>query len=347
MIHVRFATPNDREKWNYVAEVSNDGTIFHTWEWCEVIEQGFGDRCYRVLAEENGKVVGIFPLFARAMFIESKYHKYIAPFSNNFQILWSPHPRAWGYGAPIIIPNSNINTTQPMIDFAERLVSKNKKIVDWRISPSNNSNITNILSKENGYTFNARQTSIIELDKDADVLWGNLNKKTRNGVRQAKNRNVEIVEASSKSEINELYAILCRDLYARTNIQRNPYSYFKALWDILVPSGKAKFLLAKYDGKLIGSLILLYHKDTVMYEHNASLREYARLRVNNLLTWTAIEESIEHGFKLFDMGGMPHDEKDGIYRYKNGWGGNIKKLGWYRKRFQYINTRDLIKKLRS
>jgi lipid II:glycine glycyltransferase (peptidoglycan interpeptide bridge formation enzyme) len=44
------------------------------------------------------------------------------------------------------------------------------------------------------------------------------------------------------------------------------------------------------------------------------------------------------------MGGMPHDEKNGVYRYKKGWGGEIKELRWFRKRFRYKKTRDLIKK---
>lgn len=53
MAHVRLATLANKEKWNSVAEICNNGTIFHIWEWCEMVEQGFGDRCCRVLTGKN------------------------------------------------------------------------------------------------------------------------------------------------------------------------------------------------------------------------------------------------------------------------------------------------------
>lgn len=346
MISIQFATSKDRDNWNHVAESSDYGTIFHTWEWKCVIEQGFGDTCYSIVAEENDQIVGIFPLFSRPMLIENKYHKYIEPFSNNFQVLWSPHPRAWGYGGPIALPDENPVIIQSMFNFAEQLANKNKKIVDWRISSFCDPNIKKKFLMENEYLFNTRQTSFLKLSEDVDVLWNNLKKQTRNGIRKAIKENIEVVEASHISEIKEMYRILCKDLYERTGIPRNPYSYFKAIWDILVPIRKAKFLLAKYDGQLIGSIILFYHKNMMFYEHAASLRQYSKLQPNNILLWKAIEEGSANDFKFFDLGGMPLAEEDGIYKFKNGWGGDITEIGWYRKRFRYGHVRDLAKKLK-
>ncbi len=344
MANFQLATSEDREKWNYVAESSKYGTIFHTWEWKCVIEEGFGDTCYSIVSKENDQIIGTFPLFSRPLLIESKYHKYIRPFSNKFQVLWSPHPRAWGYGGPIVLPNENPHIVQSLFNFAEKLVKEDYKIVDWRISSFCDPKVKKIFTAENEYLANSRQTSILKLNGEIEFLWDNLKKQTRTGVRKAEKENVEVIEASKISDIKEMHGILCKDLYERTEIPENPYSYFKAIWDILVPAKKAKFLLAKYDGKLIGSIILFYHKDTIIYEHSASLREYSKLQPNNILLWKAIEEGAVNGFRYFDLGGMPINEEDGIYKFKNGWGGYIKEIGWYRKKFKYKKVRNLIKK---
>lgn len=346
MANFQLAASNDREKWNYVAENSKYGTIFHTWEWKCVIEKGFGDKCYNIVSKENDQIIGIFPLFSRSLLIESKFYKYTHLFSNKFQVLWSPHPRAWGYGGPIVLPNENPHIIQSMFNFAEQIVRENSEVVDWRMSSFCDPEVKNIFTADNKYLVNSRQTSIIELNNDIEMLWNKLKKQTRNGVRKAEKENVEVVEASNISDIKEMYGILCRDLYERTGIPKNPYSYFKAIWDILVPAKKAKFLFAKYDGKLIGSIILFYHKDTIIYEHSASLREYSKLQPNNILLWKAIEEGALNGFKYFDLGGIPIDEEEGIYKFKNGWGGNIKEIGWNRKRFRYNKVRDVIKKIK-
>lgn len=346
MISVQFATSKDKDNWNHVAELSDYGTIFHTWEWKCVIEQSFGDTAYSIVAKEDDKIVGIFPLFSRPMLVENKFHKCIEPFSNNFQVLWSPHPRAWGYGGPIALPDRESVVIQSLFNFAEQFVHKNKRFVDWRISSFCDPNIKNIFLRDNEYLSNVRQTSILKLSEDVELLWNNLKKQTRNGVRKAIKENIEVVEASHISEIKEMYRILCKDLYERTEIPRNPYIYFRAIWDILVPAKKAKFLLARYDGKLIGSIILFYHESMMFYEHAASLRQYSKLQPNNVLLWKAIEEGSANGFKFFDLGGMPLDEEDGIYKFKNGWGGDITDIGWYRKRFRYVRVRNLAKKLK-
>ena len=84
MIRLRLANEEDRDFWNNIVEQSDNGTIYHTWEWKQVIEQGLGDKAYYIIAEENNDLVGIFPLFSRA---SRKYSKLPVVFRSEFSFL--------------------------------------------------------------------------------------------------------------------------------------------------------------------------------------------------------------------------------------------------------------------
>ena len=345
MTKIRLATEDDKAGWKRVVEQSGNGTFYHTWDWKAVMERSFNERTYMIVAEQEDEIIGVFPCFCRGVFADSENYKRI-PLIQKYNILWSPYPRAWGYGGPCTLPGININVTKELFDYMGNVIKRDKTIIDCRISPWDQS-MTNFFPAKEGWTVTVRQTAVIDLTKGIEELWKNLNKKHRNSVRKAQKSNVRIVEAKTEEDINYFYHVLWKDLVERTGMVCNPYSYFKALWDLSRLNNTIKFFFAKYENKKIASIILIYYKGTILYEHGASLREYALVNSTNLLLWNAIEDGVERGYKIFDLGGMPPDENSGVYRFKAGWNGTIKQVDEYRKRFRFKKVRDLKKRLKE
>ena len=302
MMNIRLATEADKEDWNKVVEESDNGTIYHTWEWKQVIEQGLGDKAYYVIAEENNELVGIYPLFSRASL---KYSKLPVLIKDYFKVVWSPHPQTWGYGGPCFIETANDDTRERMLDTVDVFVRENRRVLSLRIFPYKNE-ISQYLPK-NDFREITWQTAYLDLSITIDELWTNLNKKHRNSIRKGRKKDLKVIEGKKESEVKEFYENVWCDLVkyvtdkAKRQMMYSPkflsYEYFKAIWNTLVPKKMAKFYFVYYNDKIISGLISFCYKNMATYEHGASIREYLDLSPNNLLLWTAIEDAKKNGYK--------------------------------------------------
>jgi lipid II:glycine glycyltransferase (peptidoglycan interpeptide bridge formation enzyme) len=65
---------------------------------------------------------------------------------------------------------------------------------------------------------------------------------------------------------------------------------------------------------------MLYHRQDALYAYGASVsdRKALRARPNDLLFWRAIRDSCQAGFKNFDFGLTPLENR-GLLRYKSQW----------------------------
>jgi lipid II:glycine glycyltransferase (peptidoglycan interpeptide bridge formation enzyme) len=351
---VQLANEGDKESWNAVVKESENGTIYHTWEWKEVIEKGFGDKTYPLVIEDNGEIIGVFPFFTRANFKYSNVLGRLPLIRSMFETLYSPHPQVWGYGGPCFLQNISNKKAYEFFTFVENLVKKNKRILGYRIFPFNEASLAGILHPLN-YRRIEWQTAFIDLDVDIEKLWTNLKKKHRTAVRKARKEGLDIKESKRKKDIREFYDILWTDLINHLNQvsdkhliyspKYTPKSYFETIYKVLVPKKMAKFFFVEYNGNKIGSMLTLYYKRMMTYQHSASLRKFMNLNPNNLLLWHAIEDGKKQGIGLFDLAGIPLDETDGVYRFKAGWGGKIKKVNWYYREHRWKNVRKLKKSL--
>lgn len=344
MINLRIACEKDKENWNRVVESSYNGTIYHTWEWKDVVEKSFNAKNYLIVAEKDNEIIGIFPCYCCSI-VDDNVGKKI-PFISRYNILWSPYPRSWSYGGPCILPGIDDSVLIEMHDYMEKLIKKDKTIIDCRISPWDQA-INKYYYSKKEWTVTPRRTAILDLSQNIDTIWMNLKKEHRNSIRKAQKNEISFVEAESESDISYFYNVLWKKLVERTGMLNNPYSYFKALWDLSCKNGMVKFYFAEYNNEKIAGIVVTCYKNLVLYEEGAYLREYASLNPTNLLLWHLIEDSNRRNYKILDLGGMPPDTDNGIYKFKNGWGGEIKSVDEFRKKFRYKRLRVLKKKFEA
>jgi hypothetical protein len=111
-----------------------------------------------------------------------------------------------------------------------------------------------------------------------------------------------------------------------------PYSFFVAVWELMVPAGLAWLLLAQKaaagnHGVIAGTLYFGFGSTMLAVKTGRSFKWLA-LRPNEALHWSAIHEACESGFRYYDFGESP-DENQGLARFKSKWGAEARRLYRY------------------
>jgi lipid II:glycine glycyltransferase (peptidoglycan interpeptide bridge formation enzyme) len=102
--------------------------------------------------------------------------------------------------------------------------------------------------------------------------------------------------------------------------------------------------LVKHEGKTIGSGLTIYYKDMLVTRYWAAFSDYFKLRPYNVLIWNILVTAKENGYTKCDLGGLPADENNGIYRFKAGWRGEIQPIDWFVKDLKFETLRKLRRK---
>ena len=147
-------------------------------------------------------------------------------------------------------------------------------------------------------------------------------------VKKAIKNGAEICEASSEQEIRDWYQIL-RQLY-RQKVRTPLWS--EAFFLQFYRNGVGKYLLVKYDGKVIGGMMCPIFAGKAIYEwYVCGLdEEYKEQYPSVMVTYAAIEYAKQNGIPLFDfMGAGVPDQPYGVREFKKGFGGEVVEYGRY------------------
>jgi lipid II:glycine glycyltransferase (peptidoglycan interpeptide bridge formation enzyme) len=341
MVYIRLATNEDKDAWNNVADASLYSTYSHTWEWKEVLEQGLDVKSICLVAEDKGEIIGIFPGFLHPKFKEDQIRGVLKFMLGKAQILWSPFQLTWDYGGPCVLPKTPNKVFIEFLSNMEKLAKKNKAI-DVRISPFTGDELKSVLL-QNGYRISKRATSIIDLTKTEDDLCMGLKKETRSQIRQGKRYGLEVIEKNDLDGVNDFYECL-KDVAHRAELYIPPKTFYEKLIKILIPKNMVRIQLVKHEGKTIGSGLTIYYKDMLVTRYWAAFSDYFKLRPYNVLIWNILVTAKENGYTKCDLGGLPADENNGIYRFKAGWRGEIQPIDWFVKDLKFETLRKLRRK---
>lgn len=147
-------------------------------------------------------------------------------------------------------------------------------------------------------------------------------------VKKAMKNGVKIVEPQSEQEICDWYQIL-RQLY-RQKVRTPLWS--EAFFLQFYRNGVGKFLLVKYEGKIIGGMMCPVFADKAIYEwYVCGLdEEYKEQYPSVMATYAAIEYAKQKGIPMFDfMGAGVPDKPYGVRDFKMEFGGELVEYGRY------------------
>lgn len=175
----------------------------------------------------------------------------------------------------------------------------------------------------NGFTYQAHLNIQV-----ACTATHTMSEQRNRQVKKAMQNGVKIVEPQSEQEIRDWYQIL-RQLY-RQKVRTPLWS--EAFFLRFYRNGVGKFLLVKYEGKVIGGMMCPVFAGKAIYEwYVCGLDEEYRDQYPSVMaTYAAIEYAKQNGIPLFDfMGAGVPDKPYGVRDFKVEFGGEVVEYGRY------------------
>lgn len=191
-----------------------------------------------------------------------------------------------------------------------------------------------------GFAYEPHLNYLVNLDRPADEVFARISRRARQLIRAGLREGpVSVRELTNRTELASWYELL-RLTYAKARVPLADRSLFEAAFDVLVPAGMAKFLIAEMGAVPIGCSAELLHKTTIYGWYGGFDRRFGKYRPNELLTWHILDWGARNGYRTYDFGGAGRpDQPYGVRDFKAKFGGELIEPG----RFSFVHAPNRLK----
>ncbi|OCC14657.1 hypothetical protein DBT_1972 [Dissulfuribacter thermophilus] len=181
------------------------------------------------------------------------------------------------------------------------------------------------IGNKKGYEIKFPETFILEIKDDLDTMWKTMEGRSRNMVRKAEKKGVKLVKGEGNvSEIEMFYEML-KIVFAKSNsLPPHPLSLYKSIVKNLMPENRVLILSSVLNDEVIAMGFFIYDDSEIHFLSGASLPEAYKTGANNFIQWNVIKFAVNHGLKLYDLGGKGIPSID---KFKASFGGKSHKYG--------------------
>ena len=179
------------------------------------------------------------------------------------------------------------------------------------------------------------RTIIVDIQGSEEDILSRMKQKTRYNIRLAEKKGVTVRPwADLQAFHNMMLTTGGRDGFGVHSLE-----YYQRAYDLLHPKGECEILVAEYGGKPLAALFVACHGNRAYYLYGASTDEERNRMPAYLLQWEAMKWAKARGCKEYDLWGVPDEEETaleanfekrqdglwGVYRFKRGFGGQLKR----------------------
>ncbi len=180
-----------------------------------------------------------------------------------------------------------------------------------------------------------RRTLVVDIAPDEDDILMAMKSKTRYNVRLAGRKGVTVraAEADDVRTFNELLAATAE----RAEFGIHPPAYYEAAYELFVPRGWARILLAEVEGQAVAGVMVFALPPRSWYFYGASIDAHREKMPTYRLQWEAMRWAKAQGCTTYDLWGVPDADREtledafmersdglwGVYRFKRGFGGDL------------------------
>ena len=184
-------------------------------------------------------------------------------------------------------------------------------------------------------TIQPPSTIVVDLTGDEDQILARMKQKTRYNIRLADRKGVKVEVSDNLSQFHDLMKITGeRDAFGVHSEE-----YYQKAFELFSQSGKCALLIASFEDKPLAGVMVFTHGKNAWYLYGASSNEYRNLMPTYLIQWKAMVYAKSLGCETYDLYGVPdekfetleeqfsnrHDGLWGVYRFKRGFGGDLKR----------------------
>jgi lipid II:glycine glycyltransferase (peptidoglycan interpeptide bridge formation enzyme) len=179
------------------------------------------------------------------------------------------------------------------------------------------------------------RTIVIDIRDNEETILARMKPKCRYNIRLAEKKGVTVRAWDDIPAFHEMMAVTG----GRDKFGVHSKEYYQRAYELFHPKGMCELLVAEYEGKPLASLMVFASGKRAWYVYGAS-NDHERNRMPTyLLQWEAIRWAKAHGCEEYDLWGVPdeneetleanfesrHDGLWGVYRFKRGFGGQLKR----------------------
>ena len=180
------------------------------------------------------------------------------------------------------------------------------------------------------------RTVVVSLEGSEDEILGRMKQKCRYNVRLAEKKEVTVRAWDDLDGFHRLMEVTG----GRDGFGVHSLAYYKKAYQLFHPSGVAEILVAEFDSRPLAALMVFALGGRAYYLYGASTDDERNRMPTYLLQWRAMQWAKERGCTEYDLWGLPDEDEEaleaqfesrsdglwGVYRFKRGFGGQVKRV---------------------
>ena len=308
-------SPITASAWDAFVESHPHGHILQTSAWAD-LKCAFGWSAARVDVRENGQLVA------------------------GAQILFRPLP--FGLASIAYIPKG------PLVDWRNPSlvnylfasidnVARSGRAIFLKIEPDEApvNRLAELGFQLSPHPIQPRRTLVVDLRPDEEAILAAMKQKTRYNIRLAARKDVLVAPRDDVGTFIQLMQVTGE----RDKFGVHSGAYYRKAYELFRPSGHAQLFLAAFNGQPLAGLMLFVLGGRAWYFYGGSSDVERSRMPAYLLQWEAMHWAKARGATSYDLWGVPdedeatleasfetrHDGLWGVYRFKRGFGGALKR----------------------
>ncbi len=179
------------------------------------------------------------------------------------------------------------------------------------------------------------RTLVVDLTPEEDKILGTMKQKTRYNIRLAERKGVVVSTSDDVSVFSELMKITGQ----RDDFGVHDTDYYRLAYSLFHPGKACELFLAEFEGKPLAAIMVFVHGTRAWYFFGASSNQHRNRMPAYLLQWEAMCWAKSRGCQTYDLWGVPDFDLEflennfmnrsdglwGVYRFKRGFGGQLKR----------------------
>ncbi|QIB91973.1 lipid II:glycine glycyltransferase FemX [Methanosarcina mazei] len=304
----------DREKWEDFVSSHPEGNIFQTCAMADVYRatKNYEPVSLAAVELESGEILAVL----QAVIIRDASG-----------LVGSISSRSIINGGPLFVEGKKgLEALEKLLNYYEKFLH-NRAIYTQIRNYFDTENSKNTLDSL-GYQYEPHLNYLINLNRPAKEIWGDIHKPRRKGINRAEKVGIEVRKIEKRDEIKDCYKVI-EETYKNVRLPLADISLLESAYGRLSDSGFIDFYLAILEGDVVGSRVVLKYKGLVHDWYAGSKQEINY--VNEAVVWHMLSEYAGKE-KVFDFGGAGHPDKPyGVREFKKRFGGEEVNFGRYEK----------------
>jgi len=176
---------------------------------------------------------------------------------------------------------------------------------------------------------------MVDLRGTEDDILARMKQKTRYNIRLANKKDVTVRSWDDLPAFHQMMLVTG----GRDGFGVHSLEYYQRAYDLFHPTGMAELLVAEYEGVPLAALMVFARGRRAWYMYGASTDEERNRMPTYLLQWEAMRWARSKGAEEYDLWGVPDEDEEtleahfterndglwGVYRFKRGFGGELKR----------------------